>query len=165
MKDPEDLPGCQAIISSLEQRWSKADQEIFIAAVILNPIYQTSPFSLLPQFRTAEIISLMTRLWQRFFQSAPPDDFALDLMEFLGKRGNYSSLDVICNVEKNRAEKNVCDLHQNFNHLLLIITRILGGDSRTYEYLPGIHLSRKTRPPSGLVCRPPSNCLCKFGLL
>jgi len=109
MKDPEDLVGCQAIIDSLERRWSKADQEIFIAAVILNPIYQTSPFALIPQFRTAEIIAMMTRLWKRFFQAVPPDPFALDLMDFLGKRDNYSSLNVICNVEKNRAEQLVCD--------------------------------------------------------
>ena len=122
MKDPEDLPGCQAIINSLERRWSKADQEIFIAAVILNPIYQTSPFALIPQFRTAEIVSLMTRLWKRFFRIDPPDNFALDLMEFLGKRGNYSSLDIICNVEKNRAEQNVCGIYQITNCPLTIIT-------------------------------------------
>jgi hypothetical protein len=122
MTDPEDLPGCKAIIDSLERRWSKADQEIFIAAVILNPLYQTSPFSLIPQFRTAEIISLMTRLWQRLLRTEPPDSFALDLMEFLGKRGDYSSLDIMCNVEKNRAEKNVCSLLVHKIYCLMIIT-------------------------------------------
>lgn len=108
MTDPEDLPGCKAIIDSIERRWAKADQEIFIAAVILNPFYQTTPFSLIPQFRTAEIVSLMTRLWKRLLRTDPPQSFALDLMEFLRKRGNYSSLEIICNIEKNRAEQNVC---------------------------------------------------------
>lgn len=97
----------RAIINSLERQWSKADQEIFIAAVILNPFYQTSAFSLIPQFRTAEIVSLMTRLWQRLIRTDLPNSFALDLMEFLGKRDDYSTLDIICNVEKNRAEQKV----------------------------------------------------------
>ncbi|KAH9988278.1 hypothetical protein BJV74DRAFT_796328 [Russula compacta] len=37
--DPDDAVGCQAIINSIEQWWAKADQDIFIAAVILNPFY------------------------------------------------------------------------------------------------------------------------------
>lgn len=110
MTDPDDLPGCQAIIDSIERRWSKADQEIFIATVIINPFYQTAPFSLIPQFRTAEILSLMIRLWKRLIRTDPPPSFAQELMEFIGKRGDYASLDIICNVERNRAEQDVCCL-------------------------------------------------------
>ncbi|KAH7919498.1 hypothetical protein BV22DRAFT_1090514, partial [Leucogyrophana mollusca] len=33
------------IIASLETRWSKCDQDIFIAAVILNPLYKIEPFA------------------------------------------------------------------------------------------------------------------------
>jgi len=39
MTDPDDLPGCTAIINSLEKRWSKTDQEIFIATLIMNPFF------------------------------------------------------------------------------------------------------------------------------
>ncbi|KAF8967652.1 ribonuclease H-like domain-containing protein, partial [Flammula alnicola] len=106
MNDPEDRPGCQAIINSIERRWSKADQEIFIAAVILNPVYQTSPFALIPQLRLAEVVAMMTRLWRRFLKTDPPDTFAFDLLEYLGKRGDYANLDVMCNIEKNRADRN-----------------------------------------------------------
>ena len=108
MNDPEDLPGCNAIIKSIERRWSKADQEIFIAAVILNPFYQTSPFAQIPQLRTAEIIAMTTRLWKRFFRTDAPPNFALDLLDYLGKKGEYKNLDIMLNVERNRADKIVC---------------------------------------------------------
>ena len=42
MADPEDAMGCAAIMDSIEARWATADQEIFIAAVILNPFYKST---------------------------------------------------------------------------------------------------------------------------
>ena len=108
MDDPEDLPGCNAIIESIKQHWPKADQEIFIAAVILNPFYHTSPFAQIPQFRIAEIIAMTTRLWRRFFKTDALPNFALELLDCLGKQGEYSTLDVIINVERNRVDKTVC---------------------------------------------------------
>ena len=47
MVDPEDMVGCTAIIKSIEAQWATADQEIFIAAVVLNPFYQSTPFAAL----------------------------------------------------------------------------------------------------------------------
>jgi hypothetical protein len=47
MTDPEDVEGCTTIIESIEACWATADQEIFIAAVVLNPFYQSMPFALL----------------------------------------------------------------------------------------------------------------------
>ena len=34
--DPIDIPVKDALISSIERRWEKSDQDVFIAAVILN---------------------------------------------------------------------------------------------------------------------------------
>ena len=34
MKDPANIPGCSAIVDSIEKQWAKADQDVFIAAVI-----------------------------------------------------------------------------------------------------------------------------------
>ena len=113
MDDPEDLPGCNAIIESIKQRWSKADQEIFIAAVILNPFYQTSPFAQIPQLHIAEIIAMATHLWKQFFKTNTLPNFALELLDYLGKWGEYSTLDVIINVERNRVDKTVCLFNQS----------------------------------------------------
>ena len=40
MTDEEDLDAVHAIMESLEEHWAVADQQIFIAAVIVNPFYQ-----------------------------------------------------------------------------------------------------------------------------
>ncbi|OJA08695.1 hypothetical protein AZE42_13152, partial [Rhizopogon vesiculosus] len=41
----DDQIGFHAIINSLEKRWSKSDQTVFLAAVILNPLYKAKPFA------------------------------------------------------------------------------------------------------------------------
>ena len=44
-KDPANDLGCTAILNSIEKRWAKSDQDIFIAAIILNPFVKTAAFS------------------------------------------------------------------------------------------------------------------------
>ena len=74
-KDPADRPGCTAIIDSIEKCWAKADQDIFIAAVILNPFIKTVPFSSQTRLLTrANILSLMKRLYTRFFSISEQDN-------------------------------------------------------------------------------------------
>ena len=88
-KDPADRMGCTAIIDSIEKRWAKADQEVFIAAVILNPFIKISPFSRQTQLLTwAGILLLLKRLYTRFFSST---EQANELQENLWQL--YSNLD------------------------------------------------------------------------
>ena len=62
MTDPEDIEGCTAIIESTEACWATADQEIFIAAIVLNPFYQSTPFSPLQFLTNAGIHSMLGHL-------------------------------------------------------------------------------------------------------
>ncbi|OAX31032.1 hypothetical protein K503DRAFT_806433, partial [Rhizopogon vinicolor AM-OR11-026] len=48
-----------AVIDSLEKRWSKCDQDVFLAAVILNPLYRTKPFARFRKFMNAGVITLL----------------------------------------------------------------------------------------------------------
>jgi hypothetical protein len=53
MTDPDDVKGCTAtIIKSIEAHWATANQEIFIAAVVLNPFYQEH--AICPSFQLLE---------------------------------------------------------------------------------------------------------------
>ena len=63
MTGPEDAIGCAAILASLEKCWSAADQNIFIATVILNPLFQTTPFTPGPCFTNVRIQSLLGLLY------------------------------------------------------------------------------------------------------
>src|SRR5882762_7208212 len=64
MTDPEDVVGCTAIIESIKAQWATADQEIFVAAIILNPFYQSTPFTALQFLTNAGIHSMLGCLWQ-----------------------------------------------------------------------------------------------------
>jgi hypothetical protein len=108
MAAPEDQTGCSAILNSLEKRWSAADQNIFIATVIVNPLYRTAPFAAHPRFMNARIKSLLASLYFRFFKVHAPDDFYTELHDFLMGSGQYSELRVTCDRHIHDSNKEVC---------------------------------------------------------
>jgi len=66
-------PGVQAIIASIEKQWDKADQEIFIAAVILNPFIKITPFNTsVSLFMNMGIFNLMKYLYTHFSRFLSP---------------------------------------------------------------------------------------------
>ncbi|EPQ51031.1 hypothetical protein GLOTRDRAFT_49718 [Gloeophyllum trabeum ATCC 11539] len=92
MTDPADKTVVEVIVSSLERRWEKADQDVFIAAVILNPFYKTKPFQRIAIFNNARIYMLMSRLWTRFFSCNTPSTLNTELMEYMEDRNTYDGL-------------------------------------------------------------------------
>lgn len=96
MVAPEDLVGCAAILNSIEKRWLAADQRVFIATVIVNPFYRTTVFSSRQRFTNAYIKHLLASLYSRFFGTPAPDQFYIELREFLTGTNQYAELDVTC---------------------------------------------------------------------
>lgn len=82
----------QSIVDSLEKQWSKCDQEVFLAAVILNPIYKALPFSQLNTFTNSSIYQLLSQLWTHFFQQDPPHELLTKLFDYLGNTAAYASV-------------------------------------------------------------------------
>ncbi|KAH9068192.1 hypothetical protein EDB83DRAFT_2222872, partial [Lactarius deliciosus] len=67
-RDPANVPGCTAILDSIEKRWAKADQDVFIATVLLNPFIKSSAFDpTIPFLTHAGVYALMKRLYRCFF--------------------------------------------------------------------------------------------------
>ncbi|RXW12977.1 hypothetical protein EST38_g12878 [Candolleomyces aberdarensis] len=93
MTDPQDQPGCAAIISSLERRWSKTDQEVFIVAVLLHPLFRTKPFKTGSITTNAAVSSLFLRVYHRLYQTAAPFDFIQYMDDYLEKKGVFDNLD------------------------------------------------------------------------
>lgn len=92
--DVSDIVASDAILKSIELRWSKADQAVFIAAVILNPIYMLEPFADLQEFSEMEIEALLVRLWQRFFPTTPtPPALYEDINQYLHKKERFQHID------------------------------------------------------------------------
>jgi hypothetical protein len=107
LTDPDDLIGCNAIINSIEQRWAKADQDVFIAAVILNPFFRSSPFAPLPSFNNAGIHKLFRDLWLRFYSQEPPLDFTSHADEYLRGTGMFANLQTHCEIKRVNADRKV----------------------------------------------------------
>ena len=82
----------QSIIDSLEKRWSKCEQEVFLAAVILNPIYKTLPFAPLNTFTNSGIYQLLSQLWTHSFQQDPPHELLTELFDYMGNTAAYASI-------------------------------------------------------------------------
>ena len=88
LTDNEDKTGANAILHSIEQRWAKADQDVFIAAVILNPFVWILPFRASVSFlNLAGILSLLKRLYARFFKEPAPIELHRNLQDYLGSTG------------------------------------------------------------------------------
>lgn len=90
----EDPIARDVIIDSLETRWSRADQELFIASVLINPFYRSAPFTEHHAFTYAGQRSLFSRLWMRFNNSAspPPSEFLSQVDDFIRSSDIYSEL-------------------------------------------------------------------------
>jgi len=92
MNDDKDVQ--DAILSSLEKRWAKADQEVFIAAVLVNPLFRVSPFRQLDFLNRSGIRALFTWLWKRFYPSSqPPFEFSTHVFNFIDGNGFFLELD------------------------------------------------------------------------
>lgn len=80
-----------AVLASLEKRWKKSDQDIFIAAVILNPFIRKEAFA--KRFiNNAGVYALLSRLWTRFYRQAPPEELYKDVEDYLNFKGEYQNL-------------------------------------------------------------------------
>lgn len=108
MTDQEDMVGCMAIIESIEARWATADQEIFIAAVVLNPFYKSTPFSPLQFLTNAGIHSMLGRLWQRLFEEVvPPSEFHQQVNGYLHHTDLFCDLKSACGIAEVMAFREV----------------------------------------------------------
>lgn len=106
--DPDDTGACKSIIESIEKRWASTDQEIFIAAIILNPFYRNTTFAPLNFLNNAGIRALLGHLWTRFYRTQPPDDFYTQVGDYLNQRGMFENLKTEVAVARVEAERKVC---------------------------------------------------------
>lgn len=106
----EDL-AVSAVLNSLEKRWKKADQEVFIAAVILNPFFRLEAFKSTQTFSISSISHLMHRLWLRFFGRAADSTLDRDVDRYCWRSDYFSDLESCAKSIKEMAASDVSDIH------------------------------------------------------
>ncbi|KAG1893565.1 uncharacterized protein F5891DRAFT_962744 [Suillus fuscotomentosus] len=89
-----DLAARMAVLASIERRWGQCDQEVFIAAIIVNPFYKVSPFQNVPLTTRAGLATLFARLWRRFYNTNDiPLDLYTDLDDYLNSSHDFAFMD------------------------------------------------------------------------
>lgn len=91
---------CTALLESIEKRWMKSDQDVFIAAVILNPVFTCEPFGSHDALTAGNILVLMHRLWKRFYREDAPPALGVELLQYLQRHGKYASINSLVEVEQ-----------------------------------------------------------------
>jgi len=66
------------------------DQEVFIAAVIVNPFYKLSPFKAIPLTTCAGLASTFGHLWHRFYNGDAPVELFTDLDDYLSNSRDFT---------------------------------------------------------------------------
>ncbi|KAF9440521.1 hypothetical protein P691DRAFT_625249, partial [Macrolepiota fuliginosa MF-IS2] len=96
--DSQDTEACNMIIWSLKSRWAKANQQVFIAAVILNPFFRLNLFQKTTYFTYGAIDTLLSDLWTHFFGDPAPIQLCNDIQAYLNNSGpQFGSFNRCCN--------------------------------------------------------------------
>ncbi|TFK17854.1 hypothetical protein FA15DRAFT_548268, partial [Coprinopsis marcescibilis] len=100
----EEKAACDRVINSLEKRWAKADQILFLAALILNPSYGFTLFDHSNAFLSQRrVINYLRVLWMRLFQHAAPAELETELMDYFKHEGIFCDLKSAIEFEENQA--------------------------------------------------------------
>lgn len=105
--DDTDLVARNAVLESAERRWAQVDQEVFIAAVIVNPLYKNKPFGNIPLTTRAGLMSLFSRLWKRFYGGMAPLELFTDLDNYLRSSPEFQPLDIYTEILVSHAKQQV----------------------------------------------------------
>jgi len=77
------------ILESLEKRWSAADQDVFIIAVLFNPYIRHQCFSR-KALSHADLYDMAERVYKRVFQEDPDVAFLQAFTDYYNAEGEYS---------------------------------------------------------------------------
>jgi hypothetical protein len=79
------------ILGSLEKRWAAADQDVFIAAVVLNPYIRNRWFATgVQELTPVGLLGIVKRVCARVFREEPEIEFSEAFMDYLQQRGEFS---------------------------------------------------------------------------
>lgn len=104
-----DSIGINAIITSINKRWKKADQEFFVACLLVNPLYPMSIYnSRNPFFIISSLRAFLCKLYCRLFRvNAAPVEFQDDVLNYLRREGKFANLKDDVDTEIRNAKSNV----------------------------------------------------------
>ncbi|KAG0705863.1 hypothetical protein DFH29DRAFT_799535, partial [Suillus ampliporus] len=92
--DDTDLVAQNVVLKSAEYCSGQVDQEVFIAAIAINPLYKDKPFSNISLMTYAGLMSLFSHLWKCFYGGMAPLKLFTDLNNYLKSAPKFQPLDI-----------------------------------------------------------------------
>jgi hypothetical protein len=86
----EDSDVCNQVLTSLEKRWAVADQDPFIAAIVLNPFLRGDFLGQHIALTPIGLCNMLKHLHARVFRVAIDADFQAVFMDYYNKRKEFS---------------------------------------------------------------------------
>ena len=81
------------VLQSLEKRWKKTDQHVFLLAVVFNPYLRTSCFHHDSPYRTmGKLWPVIRQVYKDMFNSEPNLDFRTTFAQYLDRTGDWSDV-------------------------------------------------------------------------
>jgi len=106
--EAEDVKARDAILASIERRWLKTDQDVFIAGILLNPFHKAQPFHATPFSTVAGLYNLLHHLWRRFYYKDPPAELYGEYKAYMNGAGDFQAMHNFMRGMQLSAEKEVC---------------------------------------------------------
>ena len=105
-----DLQIWARIQGSLEKQWAKADQDVFILAVFLNPYIRRQPFSCVA-LTHANIYEIAVQLLTRIFDQQPDLEFLKAFEDYMNDTSDFSSQTMGLDMMKKLYDEQVCEAY------------------------------------------------------
>lgn len=97
------------ILKSIGDRWKKTDQEVFIAAALLNPFVGNIFKPTIEWHNQAGILAIYSRLYTRFFKGEDAlNQLFKNITDYYAGRGLFASAGAFCDAAAVEAKKEVC---------------------------------------------------------
>jgi hypothetical protein len=106
------------IQASLDKRWAKADQDVFILTVFLNPYIRAGLFNTsISLFTLAGIYRIMRRVWVHFFREEPQYKLHVACMDYYHGELEFADEAMHLEVLEKQAKAQVCVNRPTFDNL------------------------------------------------
>jgi hypothetical protein len=102
---------CEVVRSSLEKRWAKADQDVFVLTVVLNSSLRVSCFAPGSPYRQfPKLWTCVRSIFRRFYGEEPNGDFRRAFHDYVQCVGEWSNENMGLNQHQDQAKRDVSDV-------------------------------------------------------
>ena len=103
----------EGVVRSIEKRWAKVNQDIYITAVFLNPFIRARIFH--PSALTnSALLSIVERVYEKLLRTSSNTDFMAAFLDYKDEKGEFTRDAMHLQNMADRSEAEVCSAVYHF---------------------------------------------------